>query len=107
VAPGDPMLAEIEARLVGRPHITVPTITLQGAVDGVNSVESSAGHARYFTGPYERRVLPDVGHLLPHEAPDAHVRAVREAPSTCWSVAATMHAIRPGTLTPMPEQPRR
>ena len=75
-APGDPMLAEIEARLVGRPHITVPTITLQGAVDGVNSVESSAGHARYFTGPYERRVLPDVGHLLPHEAPDAHVRAV-------------------------------
>jgi len=33
--------------------------------------------------------------------------ALVTAPSTCWSVAATMHAIRPGTLTPMPEQPRR
>lgn len=77
-APGDPAVAEIEARLARRPTIAVPTITLQGAVDGVNPVEGSAGHARYFTGPYERRVLPNVGHFLPHEAPEAHVRAVQE-----------------------------
>jgi len=56
----------------------VPAITLQGAVDGVNPVEGSAGHARYFTGPYERQVLPNIGHFLPHEAPEAHVCAVRE-----------------------------
>jgi pimeloyl-ACP methyl ester carboxylesterase len=77
-APGDPAVAAIEARLAQRPSIAVPSITLQGAVDGVNLVEGSAGHARYFTGPYDRRVLPNVGHLLPHEAPEPHVRAVLE-----------------------------
>jgi putative transposase len=29
------------------------------------------------------------------------------APSTCWGVAATMHATRPGTLTAMPSRQRR
>ena len=31
---------------------------LHGGGDGVGPVESSAGHARHFTGPYERRVIP-------------------------------------------------
>jgi pimeloyl-ACP methyl ester carboxylesterase len=77
-APGDPTVAEIEARLAKRPTIAVPSITLHGAVDGVIVVEGSAGHAPHFTGFYDRRVLPNVGHFLPHEAPEPHVRAVLE-----------------------------
>ncbi|GJD46731.1 Epoxide hydrolase A [Methylobacterium cerastii] len=77
-APGDPAVAEIEAGLAKRPTIAVPSITLQGEMDGVTVAEGSAGHARYFTGPYDRRVLANVGHFLPHEAPEPHVRAVLE-----------------------------
>ncbi|GGG18251.1 alpha/beta hydrolase [Caldovatus sediminis] len=77
-APGDPALAPIEARLARRPAIAVPAICLHGAADGVSPPADSEGHARHFTGPYERRVLPGVGHFLPREAPEAHVRAVLE-----------------------------
>ncbi|MBW8269272.1 alpha/beta fold hydrolase [Caldovatus aquaticus] len=77
-APGDPALAPIEAQLARQPRIAVPTICLHGADDGVAPPETSAGHARHFAGPYARRVLPGVGHFLPREAPEAHVRAVLE-----------------------------
>ena len=29
----------------------------------------SAQHARFFTGPYQRRVIPRAGHNLPQEVP--------------------------------------
>jgi len=77
-APGDPALEPIERRLAAQPSITVPTIVLHGEADGVGPVEQSAGHARHFTGRYERRVIPVAGHFLPHEAPDAVVQAVRD-----------------------------
>ena len=35
----------------------------------MNAANTSAGQARYFTGPYERRVIPVVGHDVPQEAP--------------------------------------
>jgi pimeloyl-ACP methyl ester carboxylesterase len=75
-APGDPALAEIERRLAGRPRIGVPTISLHGDGDGVAPAVSSAGHSGYFTGPYERRVVPLVGHNLPQEAPAEFADAV-------------------------------
>jgi pimeloyl-ACP methyl ester carboxylesterase len=75
-SPGDPRYAAIEARLAKAPPIGVPTIALHGADDGVIPVESSAGHARHFTGRYERRVLAGVGHSPPQEAPEAFARAV-------------------------------
>lgn len=77
-APGDPQYAEVEARLAARPAIPVPTIVLHGAADGVGPVAGSEGHARHFTGPYSREVIPVAGHFLPREAPDAVVKAVRE-----------------------------
>jgi pimeloyl-ACP methyl ester carboxylesterase len=77
-APGDPRYAEIEARLALRPEISVPTIVLHGAADGVGPATQSEGHARHFAGPYRREVIPVVGHFLPREAPDAVVKAVRE-----------------------------
>lgn len=69
--PGDPALEPIEARLAAQPPIAVPTINLHGAADGVTPAEGSEGHARHFTGFYERRVVPRAGHFLPREAPAA------------------------------------
>ncbi|HXT80097.1 MAG TPA: alpha/beta hydrolase [Acetobacteraceae bacterium] len=77
-APGDPVLEAIEQQLAAQPPITVPTIVLHGAADGVGPAAQSVGHARFFTGRYERRVIPVAGHFLPHEAPDSVVQAVRD-----------------------------
>ena len=81
-APGDPSLAEIEKQLAGKPPIGVPTINLHGEADGVGPVEASAGHARFFTGPYQRRTIPRVGHNVPQEAPRETAQAVMELVGT-------------------------
>jgi pimeloyl-ACP methyl ester carboxylesterase len=77
-APADPALEPIEQRLASQPPITVPTIALHGAADGVSPVEQSAGHARHFAGRYDRRVIPVAGHFLSRETPEAVVQALRE-----------------------------
>jgi pimeloyl-ACP methyl ester carboxylesterase len=74
--PGDPALAAIENRLAAKPTITVPAITLQGEAMGTTPPEASAGHAKYFTGPYERRTIPRVGHNISQEAPRETAEAV-------------------------------
>jgi pimeloyl-ACP methyl ester carboxylesterase len=78
LAPGDPALQPIEDRLAAQPPITVPTIVLHGACDGVSLPDSSEAHARFFTGSYQRRVIPVAGHFLPQEAPAAIVDALQE-----------------------------
>ena len=75
---GDPALAAIERRLAAQPPITVPTIVLHGTGDGIALPEASAGHARHFTGPYERRLVPRAGHAVPQEAPRETAAAVME-----------------------------
>ena len=77
-APGDPALEPIEQRLAAQPPITVPTIVLHGAADGVSPVGQSAGHAGHFAGRYDRRVIPVAGHFLSRETPQAVVQALRE-----------------------------
>ena len=76
-APGDPALEPIERQLAAGPPIRVPTIVLHGDADGVGPVAQSAGHARHFAGPYERRVIAGAGHFLPHEAPHPVLAAIR------------------------------
>jgi pimeloyl-ACP methyl ester carboxylesterase len=77
-AEGDPVLESIERQLAAQPKIAVPTIALQGEVDGVHPPESSEHHAAYFTGPYQRRLLPGAGHNPPREAPQAVADAILE-----------------------------
>ncbi|MGE0725860.1 MAG: alpha/beta fold hydrolase [Alphaproteobacteria bacterium] len=77
-APGDPALEEIEARLAARPPIAVPTINLHGAADGVDPPRADDPNVRFFTGPYERRIVPVAGHFLPREAPQAVVQALAD-----------------------------
>lgn len=79
-AAGDPALDAVEAALAARPAITVPSINLHGGSDCVGPAEGSAGHHRFFTGAYDRRVLPRIGHNLPQEAPEAFARAVLDLP---------------------------
>ena len=76
LVPGDPQVEATEQLLTALPKIGAPTITLDGAGDGVMSPEGAARHAVFFTGPYERRVIPVVGHNLPQEAPAEFAAAV-------------------------------
>jgi pimeloyl-ACP methyl ester carboxylesterase len=75
---GEPSLEPLEQRLAAMPRIGVPTIVLHGGSDGVAPPKMSEGHARFFSGPYARRVIPEAGHFLAWEAPEAIVQAVRE-----------------------------
>lgn len=70
-APGDAAYAADEAALTPAPVLPVATLVLHGEADGVNPPAASAGKERYFSGRYERRLLPGVGHFPPREAPQA------------------------------------
>ncbi|MDA0664992.1 MAG: alpha/beta hydrolase [Proteobacteria bacterium] len=75
-ASGDPAYDAIEARLATQPAITVPAISLHGSGDGVHPSAESIAHRRHFTGAYERREIPRVGHNVPQEAPAEFAEAV-------------------------------
>ncbi len=77
-APGDPALEPIEERLAAQPKIGVPTITLQGEADGVQPSDAFEKLDANFSGPHQRRILPQIGHNLPQEAPQAYVDAILE-----------------------------
>jgi pimeloyl-ACP methyl ester carboxylesterase len=66
-APGFPAYAAMEAALAKMPAITVPTLALFGEADGVLPPLDDSAH---FTGPYQRTVLPRIGHNPFQEAPD-------------------------------------
>lgn len=76
LVPGDPALAGIEARLALQPAITVPTLTFDGADDGVRPPATAAQHGHRFTGPRQHAVVPGVGHNMPQEAPAVFADAV-------------------------------
>jgi pimeloyl-ACP methyl ester carboxylesterase len=77
-APGDPALEPIEKRLAARPPIAAPTIVLHGEGDGVGPPTASDPQVRFFTGPYQRRLIPVIGHDVPQEAPKETAAAVLE-----------------------------
>ena len=61
-----------------QPRIAVPTVNLHGGNDGVGPATQIDGSAKFFTGAYERRLIPRVGHNVPQEAPSATVAALRD-----------------------------
>ncbi|HXJ00218.1 MAG TPA: alpha/beta hydrolase [Micropepsaceae bacterium] len=77
-APGDPALEPIEKLLSAQPKIAAPTIVLQGEGDGVNTPQPSVTKDPHFVGPYQRRLIPVIGHNVPQEAPGAVSAAVLE-----------------------------
>jgi pimeloyl-ACP methyl ester carboxylesterase len=78
MADGDPQYADIQRRLAALPPITVSSITLDGAGDGVIAATDGSASAAKFTGRRVHRVIPGVGHNVPQEAPEAFATAVME-----------------------------
>ncbi|MGZ0717401.1 alpha/beta fold hydrolase [Pseudomonas palleroniana] len=77
-APGDPALESIEQALALQPPISVPSISLCGADDGVGPPAVEDDDVPHFSGFYRREVLPGVGHNIPQEAPQATLAALLE-----------------------------
>ena len=72
---GDPQYQELEDLIAQVPQITVPTVVLEAGDDGVGG--PSVGEDRaHFTGRYDQRVLPGIGHNVPQENPQAFADAV-------------------------------
>lgn len=78
-APGDPRFETAERQLVQSPTISVPTIVLYGADDGLGAPprETPAERA-LFTAQLGRRVVEGAGHFVPRERPNVVSSAVLE-----------------------------
>ncbi|MFI1104400.1 alpha/beta fold hydrolase [Streptomyces melanogenes] len=72
---GDPRYQELDDLIAAQPPISVPTVVLESGDDGVGG-PSAAEDRGCFTGPYEHRLLPGVGHNFPQEAPAVFTDAV-------------------------------
>ncbi|GLW70989.1 alpha/beta hydrolase [Kitasatospora phosalacinea] len=79
LADGERRYDRYEQQLATRPAITVPTITLDPALDPFLASTDGTGYRKFFTGPYEHRVLAGTGHNAPQEAPTAFAQAVVDA----------------------------
>ncbi len=75
-AEGDPSYADDEAQLQPAPVISIPTLVLHGALDGASLPATSAHKEQFFSGRYERQVLPGVGHFPQREAPAKVAQAI-------------------------------
>jgi pimeloyl-ACP methyl ester carboxylesterase len=73
---GDPALQDIEHRLAAQPAIPVPTSVLHGEANSVLPATGLELRERRFSGPYQRRVIPRIGHNVPQEAPRQFAEAV-------------------------------
>ncbi len=57
-------------------EITVPTLLQHGEAEECSLPRSTVKQAKLFTGKYERRLLPGIGHFVPCEQPEAAVDAI-------------------------------
>lgn len=76
LARGQRRYERFERTLAGAPAVTVPTITLDPLLDPFTAPGDGASYRARFTGAYEHRTLPAIGHNLPQEAPTAFAQAV-------------------------------
>ncbi|MEU9625466.1 alpha/beta hydrolase [Streptomyces luteogriseus] len=79
LADGERRYDALEKLLAARPTIGVPTVTLDAERDPFTAPGGGTSYRDRFTGPYEHRILPGVGHNVPQEAPAAFARAVVDA----------------------------
>jgi pimeloyl-ACP methyl ester carboxylesterase len=55
--------------------VSVPTLAIVGDSDIVDTAVFEGADA-FFTGGYEVEIVPDAGHFVPQEAPDAAREAI-------------------------------
>ena len=77
LAAGEPQYDALENRLFAGPLISVPTITMEGDVNGAPHPDP-ASYAKKFSGKYSHKLVKGAGHNLPQEAPRAFAEAVIE-----------------------------
>ena len=77
-APADPHYADLTRRQLAATTISVPTLMIHGEADLCLLPSTSADNAQYFSGPYERTLLKDVGHFPLRESPQEVSRLVLE-----------------------------
>ena len=75
---GDPAYAEIELPLADQPAICVPTITFDGADNGVKPAKPAQASAHRFSGPRVHRILAGAGHNLLRQMTHTLAQAVLE-----------------------------
>ena len=68
LASTDPAFDAMEVQISQHPEISVPTLVIHGGTDPCNDPSTSEGKERFFTGPYERVLLPGVGHFPQRQA---------------------------------------
>ncbi|NUR61848.1 MAG: alpha/beta hydrolase [Catenulispora sp.] len=79
LADGERRYDRYEQLLGAQPKITVPTITIDPALDPFLASTDGMGYRQFFTGAYEHRVFTGIGHDAPQEAPTAFAQAVVDA----------------------------
>ena len=88
----DPRSIWLEAKVKATKSLSLPTLYVQGAADGVNPPWVSETVASKFTGPFQRIVLPGIGHFPTREAPVdlSHllIQHFREAERACAGAGA-------------------
>jgi pimeloyl-ACP methyl ester carboxylesterase len=78
LAPGFAQYAGVESKLAALPIIRVPAITLDGATNGVIAPTDGTWDAAKYASKRIHRVIPNAGHNLPQEAPQAFADAVTD-----------------------------
>ncbi|QJD98254.1 alpha/beta hydrolase [Mucilaginibacter robiniae] len=66
----DPKSEKLEKEVKATKTLSLPALFVQGEVDGVNPPYVSENVHEKFTGPFERVLMPGVGHFPSREAPD-------------------------------------
>jgi len=79
LADGEPQYESLEQRLFQGPVISVPTITISSDFDGLAADGKS--YEKKFSGKYSHKILKDIGHNVPQEAPKAFADAIIEVDS--------------------------
>jgi pimeloyl-ACP methyl ester carboxylesterase len=74
LAPGEHQYENLERKLAERPSITVPTITIASDFDG--AAADGKTYREKFLGHYSHRILKDIGHNVPQEAPQDFAQAI-------------------------------
>ncbi len=72
----DPHSRRLEKKVKATKTLSLPTLYIQGEVDGVNPPSASKSVPSKFSGPFEFLELPGVGHFPTREAPAAVARAL-------------------------------
>jgi pimeloyl-ACP methyl ester carboxylesterase len=77
LAKGEARYDPLEQRLARAPVITVPAITIASDFDG--PAADGKAYAKQFASKYSHRVLKDIGHNVPQEAPQEFAKAIVDA----------------------------